>query len=80
MNGEVLDTKVVEMQFDNKDFENRVKDTMSTLDKFKAKLNFIGSSKSLEELGRAGNKVNFNVMANSLDTVKVKFSALLNLP
>lgn len=76
MNGEVLDTKVVQMQFDNKDFENRVKETMTTLDRFKAKLNFTGSAKSLEELGRAGNKVNFNVMANSLDTVKVKFSAL----
>ena len=40
MNGEVLDTKVVQMQFDNKDFENRVKETMTTLDRFKAKLNF----------------------------------------
>ena len=76
MSKEILDTKVVQMQFDNKDFESRVKDTMTTLDKFKAKLNFRGSAESLEELGRAGNKVNFNVMANSLDTVKVKFSAL----
>lgn len=64
------------MQFDNKDFESRVKDTMTTLDKFKSKLNFKDSAKSLEDLGKASEKVNFNVMATGLDNVKIKFSAM----
>ena len=34
-----IDEKVVEMRFDNKHFESNVKETMSTLDKFKQKLN-----------------------------------------
>ena len=34
-----IDEKIVEMRFDNRDFEQNVKETMSTLDKFKEKLN-----------------------------------------
>lgn len=40
-----IDEKIVEMRFDNKDFEKNVKSTMSTLDKFKEKLNFSRSNK-----------------------------------
>lgn len=38
-----IDEKVVEMRFDNKDFEKNVKTSMTTLDKFKEKLNFTRS-------------------------------------
>ena len=37
-----IDSKVVEMKFDNRDFETNVKNTMSTLDKLKDKLKFKG--------------------------------------
>ena len=40
-----IDQRIVEMQFDNKQFESGVKTTISTLDRLKQKLNFgqIGS-------------------------------------
>ena len=34
-----IDEKIVEMRFDNRDFEQNVKVSMSTLEKFKEKLN-----------------------------------------
>ena len=47
----VVDERVVEMRFNNKDFEQNVKTSMSTLDKLKQKLNLKGTSKGFEELG-----------------------------
>lgn len=35
-----VDTRIVEMKFDNKDFEKKSQETLSLLDKLKAKLNF----------------------------------------
>ena len=43
-----IDQRVVEMRFDNKQFESGVATTMSTLDKLKEKLSFKGTSKSVE--------------------------------
>ena len=71
-----IDEKVVEMRFDNRDFENNIKDTMKTLEEFKKQLNFSGASDGLENISKAANKVNFNSLNDSIDTVKVKFSAL----
>ena len=43
-----VDSRVVEMRFDNKQFESNVATSMSTLDKLKQKLNLTSSAKSLE--------------------------------
>ena len=45
-----IDTNVVAMKFDNSNFENNVKQSMSTLDKLKQKLNLSGASKGLQAL------------------------------
>ena len=45
----VVDSRVVEMRFDNAQFERNVKTTMSTLDKLKEKLKFSGASKGLDD-------------------------------
>lgn len=71
-----IDQKVVEMKFDNKDFERNTRQTMSTLDKLKAKLHFKGASNGLEEVGKAARKVNMNGLADSIQTVSAKFSAM----
>ena len=39
-----IDSKVVEMKFDNKQFEQNVSTTMSTLEKLKQGLNLSGAS------------------------------------
>ena len=71
-----IDNKVVEMRFDNKQFESNVKTTMSTLDKLKQKLNFSGASKGLENISVAAKKTDMSGLANGIDTVNAKFSAL----
>lgn len=71
-----IDQKVVEMRFDNKQFENNVKTTLSTLEKLKQKLNLTGASKGLENIGHVANKIDMSGMSNAVDTVRSKFSAL----
>ena len=71
-----IDNRVLEMRFDNKQFESGVATTMSTLDKLKQKLNLSGASKGLENIGSAAKNVNFSGMNAGIDTVQAKFSAL----
>ena len=71
-----IDQKVVEMRFDNKQFESGVSTTMSTLDKFKQKLNLTGASKGLEEISSSAKKVDMSGLGKSVETVSAKFSAL----
>lgn len=72
----IVDERVVEMRFDNAQFEKNVATSMSTLDKLKAKLNLKDSSKGLEEVGRAANRVRFDGMLDGINTVNARFSYL----
>ena len=71
-----IDERIVEMRFDNAQFEKNVATSMSTLDKLKKSLNFKNSSKSLEELGTAARKVDMSPLANGVEIVRAKFSAM----
>ena len=71
-----IDQKVVEMRFDNSRFEQNVRQSMNTIDRLKEKLDFSKSTKSIEELDSKMNKFNTSGMVDSLDRVKVSFSAL----
>lgn len=74
--GKTVDERIVSMQFDNKQFEQETKRTMSTLDKLKEKLKFKDSGKDLENLNKSIKKVDFHPMEKSIETVKTKFSAM----
>lgn len=71
-----IEQRVVEMRFDNKQFESATAQTMSTLDKLKQKLNFKGASKGLENVGQAAKKVDMSGLSAAVDTVRTRFSAL----
>ena len=71
-----IDERVVEMQFDNQNFEKNVKTSLSTLDKLKEALNFRGVSNSFDELERASNKVDFSGMTSGVEKISSGFSAL----
>ena len=71
-----IDQKVVEMRFDNKNFETNVATTMSTLDKFKQKLNLSGASKGLENINNASKKIDMSGLGSSVEKVQAKFSSL----
>lgn len=71
-----IDEKVVEMRFDNSNFEKNVQTSLSTLDKLKQSLNLSGASKGLEQISDTASKMNFSGMGNGIETIKAKFSAL----
>ena len=75
-NSKVVDERVVQMQFDNRNFEKNVSQSMSTLDKFKEKLKFTGASKGLEEVNNQASKVDLNPISRAVETVEAKFSAM----
>jgi tape measure domain-containing protein len=74
--GKSIDEKIVSMQFDNSQFERSTKETMSTLDKLKEKLNFSGASKGLEEISNASKRVDMGGLSKAVEDVRLKFSAL----
>ena len=71
-----VDSKVLEMRFDNKQFEAGVATSMSTLDKLKSKLNLTASAKGLENLGTAAKKCDMSGLGAGVDALQAKFSAL----
>ena len=71
-----IDERVVSMRFDNKQFEQNVQTSLSTLDKLKQKLNLTGAAKGLEEVNSAARKCDMNPLSNAVETVRVKFSAM----
>lgn len=71
-----IDQKVVEMQFDNRQFEKNVSTTMSSVEKLKQSLNFKGAAKGLDDVGTAAKNVDMKGLGSAVDAVKVKFSAL----
>lgn len=73
---ETIDQKVVEMKFDNGQFENNVRTSMSTLEKLKEKLNLTGATKGLESVNNAAKNVNLNGIGSAVETVQAKFSAM----
>ena len=71
-----IDERVVEMRFDNRQFEQNVQTSLSTLDKLKKGLDLDGAAKGLEDLGDAAKKCDMSALSSSVETVRAKFSAL----
>ena len=71
-----IDQNVVEMRFDNSNFEKNVKTSMSSLDKLKQKLNLSGASKGLEELDKAAKGITFATATRGAEELQMKISAL----
>lgn len=71
-----IDQRVVEMQFDNQQFERNVSTTMSTLDKLKQGLRLDGATKGLEGVNTAARGVSFAGLGSGIDAIQAKFSAL----
>lgn len=68
----LVDERVVEMRFDNRDFEKNTKKSMSTIQKLKSSLNFSGVANSVNQ---SVNSVNMNPLIAGLEKTKETFSA-----
>ena len=67
--GQVVDSKIVELSFENKDFETNARQSISTLDKLKKALNFSNSTKGLDEINNSIEKVKINPLINGVGTL-----------
>ena len=74
-----IDEKVVEMRFDNRQFESGVQTTMSTLDKLKQSLNMSGAAKGLEGVSVAARNVDMSSLGSSVDGIGLKFNAMYSI-
>ena len=68
----LVDERVVEMRFDNRDFEKNTKKSMSTIQKLKSSLNFSGVANSVNQ---SVNSVDMNPLIAGLEKTKETFSA-----
>ena len=71
-----IDERVVEMQFNNKQFESGISTSLKSIDKLKAGLNFDKAANSLSSLERAGHSFSLAGISDTLDAVSNKFSAM----
>ena len=71
-----VDYKVVEMQFNNQDFEKNAKKSMETIDELKKSLDFSESAKGFEAIDDAANSVKLDGIHTALDELNNKFSSL----
>lgn len=70
-----IDERVVQMKFDNQQFESGAKTSLGTLDKLKNALSFGKASKELENFQNQGNRFSLAGLGSTLDNVAAKFDA-----
>ncbi len=70
-----VDSRVVEMRFDNANFEKNTRKTIASVDRLMEKLQFKGAEKGLEKLNAAAKDVDFGPMDESLTVLERHFSA-----
>lgn len=71
-----IDDKIVEMRFDNRDFEKNTKQSMATLDKLKTSLDMTDAERNFNKISKASGEVSFTKASDSVDTFSVKLSAM----
>lgn len=76
MSGDSIDNRIVEMTFNNADFERKLAETMKSLDRLKQTLDFSASRRSVDDLSSAASRFNLGHMGDSVQTVSGKFLAL----
>lgn len=72
----VVDNRVVEMQFDNANFESNVQASMKTIDGLKKSLDFSGVANGLGNINTSASKMDFSAIRNGLNESQNSFSAL----
>lgn len=70
------ETRVVSIQFDNKDFEKNVQQSLDTLERLNKSLEFKKGSKGLNNISNAASKVDMSSLSRSVDDTANHFSKL----
>ena len=70
-----IDERVVEMRFENKDFESNVQTSLGTIEKLKRSLNFSDTSKSFDGLQDSLRRLSLGDVSSTVEGLKDKISA-----
>lgn len=71
-----IDRRVVDMQFNNAQFEKNIAVTQKSLEKLNGSLKFNNAAKGFQDITQASNKVNMSKLAAGIETISSKFSTL----
>lgn len=71
-----VDERIVRMTFDNKQFEQGIGTTLSSLDKLNKGLKLDGATKGLSDLEAASNKVSLGHIGEAVDSIANRFKTL----
>lgn len=71
-----IDERIVQMQFNNSQFEKGIKESLKSLDALKEGLDLEGSAKQLKALQKAGDSFSLAKMAEGIESVSKRFSTL----
>ena len=71
-----IDQRIVEMQFDNAQFEKGISTSLKSLDNLEKGLKLDGASKGLQSVANAANSMNFDGLQSGIYAVQQKFSTL----
>lgn len=71
-----VDERVVSMKFDNGQFEEGAKESMSTIDKLLAKLKLTDSAEGFSNLDKAAKGIDLSGISSGVDAAASKFNAL----
>lgn len=71
-----IDTRIVEMKFDNTQFETGARQTLGTLEALQKGMKLEGAGKGLQGLNAAGKAVSLSHISSAVDSISQKFSAM----
>lgn len=71
-----VDNRVVQMTFNNKQFEKGVDQTLKTIDKLNKALKFEDASDGLENIQSSANSLNFKQLSDNVQSISDRFSGL----
>ena len=74
--GKVVEDDVVRMQFENGQFEKKIRQSQKSIEALKKSIDFSESGKSLAKFQNETKKFNMDGMGRAVETVQVKFSAM----
>lgn len=71
-----IDNRIVNMKFNNAQFESGVRATMNTLRRLKDALSFKGAAKGMDGLNKQASRFNLGGIGKAIDSINSKFSAM----
>lgn len=71
-----VDNRIVEMRFDNKQFESGVSQSLGTLEKLKESLNFDKQTNKLSSLNNIGKSIDFSPIFDGVQAISDRFTTL----